>query len=280
MTSYSNKLNFFIEPLIGAPSMPALAESDCTSLVDRTRFRLQQRDLNRQSNLERIIELATRESPVELTDIPASRDWLDAFINYAQDVSDETAQQFWARMLALYIANPDGVFKRSLVALHHLDTWEVKAFIEYCSFAFTLESGWRFVFEDMLTRREMWGYVQGQDFTQHFISIGLLSSELATMRPRVSRGMKIRYFAKEYEMIPPEETDNKGDSLDISFGYRKFTPTGQQLAKAVKARVYYGYARNLIRTLDAQRNVQFRLLETEDSSGILPLSNRLQAATT
>ncbi len=262
MTLYIKKLNASIEPLIGLRSLSA---TDSPTLEERTLIRLRQRDLDRQRNLERVIALATREMPVELTDNPASRDWLNLFFNYAQDVSDETAQQFWARMLALYIANPDGVFKRSLVALQSLDTWELKAFSEYCSFAFTLESGWRFVFEDMLTRREMWGYVQGQDYTQHFINIGLLSPELATMRPRSMRSMKVRYFSKEYELTPPDEAASKGDGLEISFGYRKFTPTGQQLAKAVKARIYNGYARNLIRTLDAQRNVQFRLLETEEA---------------
>ena len=267
MTNYLNKLNFSIEPLAGLYSLPASEANERPSLEDRARLRLQQRDLDRQSNLERIIELAAKENPAGLTENPATRDWLNQFFEYAHDVSDETSQQLWARLLALYIANPDGVFKRSLIALHGLDVWEVKAFIEYCSFAFTLESGWHFVFEEAITRREMWGYVQGQDYTQHFINIGMLSPELTNLQPRITRGMKISYFAKEYELVQQEEAATRVNGLEIGFGYRKFTPTGQQLAKAVKARIYNGYARNLIRTLDAQRNVQFRLLESEDAFG-------------
>ena len=264
MTNYQEKLSAALEPVIGIQSLTLNASAELPLLQDRTRLRINQRDLDRQQNIERIVDLASAEIPDGMTENPASRDWLNQFFDYAQDVSDEIAQQFWAKLLALYIANPEAVSKRSLIALHGLDVWEVKAFIEYCSFAFLLESGWPFVFEEAITRREMWGYVQGQDYTQHFINIGLLCPELMTMRPRSTRGIKIRYFAKEYDLVLPDDTGNKAEGSEISLGYRKFTPTGQQLAKAVKARIYYGYARNLIRTLDAQRNVQFKLRETEE----------------
>jgi len=265
MTNYQQKLAAALKPIIGAESLCTNTSSERPFLEDRARLRIGQRELERQRNIERIVELATTETPKGITENPATRDWLNRFFEYAQDISDEASQQLWARLLALYIANPDGVFKRSLIALQGLDTWEVKAFIEYCSFAFTLESGWHFVFEEAITRREMWGYVQGQDYTQHFINIGMLSPELTNMQPRISRGMKIGYFSKEYELVELEDAATRINGLDIGFGYRKFTTTGQQLALAVKARVYNGYARNLIRTLDAQRNVQFRLLESEEA---------------
>ncbi|PZN73145.1 MAG: hypothetical protein DM484_23305 [Candidatus Methylumidiphilus alinenensis] len=264
MTNYQQKLATTLKPIIGAESL-CIETSERPFLEDRARLRVGQRELERQQNIERIVELATAETPEGITENPATRDWLSRFFEYAQDISDETSQRLWARLLALYIANPDGVFKRSLIALHGFDTWEVKAFIEYCSFAFTLESGWHFVFEEAITRREMWGYVQGQDYTQHFINIGMLSPELNNMQPSISQGMKIGYFSKEYELVEQEDAATRINGLDIGFGYRKFTPIGQQLATAVKARVYHGYARNLIRTLDAQRNVQFRLLESEEA---------------
>ena len=264
MTHYQQKLATALEPIIGVQSLAMNHPTERPVLEERARLRVELRDLERQKNIERIAALAAAEIPEGMTENPATRDWLNQFFDYAQDVSDKTTQQLWARLLALYIANPDAVLKRSLIALHQLDVWEAKAFIEYCSFAFILDSGWRFVFEEAITRREMWGYVQGQDYTQHFINIGLLSPELVNMRPRATRGMKISYFAKEYDLILPDETGAKVEGGEICFGYRKFTNTGQQLAKAVKARIYYGYARNLIRTLDAQRNVQFKLRETEE----------------
>ncbi len=266
MTKYDQKFAATLEPVIGTYTLTPQESSQSSSLEDRARLRITGRDLARQQNIERIVGLAAVESPDSLNDSPATRDWLNQFFDYAQDVADVNTQQVWARLLAIYVANPDTVFKRTLIALHQMDVWEVKAFIEYCSFAFVLDSGWRFVFEEAITRREMWGYVQGQDYTQHFINIGLISPELINMRPKATRGMKISYFAKEYDLVLPDETGAKVEGSEISFGYRKFTATGQQLAKAVNARIYYGYARNLIRTLEAQRNVQFKLRETEEEA--------------
>jgi hypothetical protein len=280
MTKYQQKFAESLEPVIGVQSLALLETSERAALEERALQRITRRDVERQRNIERIVGLAADESPEVLNDTSATRDWLNQFIEYAQDINDETSQQVWARMLANYIANPESVNKRSLIALHGMDVWEVKAFIEYCSFAFLLENGWRFVFEEAITRREMWGYVQGQDYTQHFINIGLLAQEQHTVRPRSVRSLKIRYFNKEYELVLPEDLGTRGDGLEIGYGYRKFSPIGQQISKAIKARIYHGYARNLIRTLDAQRNVQFRLLETEDTYNILPtLSGVLQPAT-
>lgn len=262
MTNFLTKLTTSIEPLIGLESLPPTESTPHHSLEERTRLRVDRREIQRQRNIERIVELVAAEVPREVSEEAVSSDWLIQFFDFAQDVSDENAQQFWARVLATYIANPDFIFKRTLAQLRNMDQWELDAFIEYCAFSFTLESGWRFMFEDNLTRQEIWGYVRGNDYTQHFINIGLLSPETAIMRPTVSKGLRIRYFEKEYELASPAKAqDDDAKIPDPRFGYRKFTPAGQQLAKTVRTNTYYGYARNLIKALDSERNVQFNLVE-------------------
>lgn len=267
MTTFLHKLTNSIESLIGPESLPG-SESAAVgpSLEERAQLRVNRHEIQRQQNIERIVELAAAELPGEVSEGAVSRDWLIQFFDFAQDVSEASAQQFWARILATYIANPDAIFKRTLVQLRSLDQWELEAFIEYCSFSFALESGWRFMFEESLTRQEIWGYVQGNDYTQHFINIGLLSAETAVMRPAAAKGLRIRYFEKEYELAEPAKADGENaQTPDPRFGYRKFTPTGQQLAKAVHAKTYYGYARNLIKALDSERKVQFNLIEAAAS---------------
>jgi hypothetical protein len=225
----------------------------------------------RQQNLERILGLAQQAAaPAEINKaVPHSDGWLVQYLNFAQDVTDETAQQFWADILVNYLADPDSVFKRSLFQLHQMDLWELEAFTEYCAFSFRLESGWRFMFEEALTRQELWGYVQGNDYTQHFINIGLLSGDISTLNARSARGMRIRYMEKEYELQRPVAVQTDAAQIDglittsAAFGYRKFTPAGQQLAHAVRAKTFYGYARNLIKALDSERGVVFQLIETE-----------------
>lgn len=267
MTDFSSKLAADLAPIIGTESLPATESAVRPSLAERARLRQDLQAVRRQQNIERIVELATAEVPAEISEEAASEDWLNLFFEFAGDVSDETAQQVWARVLALRIANADAVFKRTLVQLRNLDQWELNAFSDYCAFAFALESGWRFVFEEALTRREIWGYVQGNDYTQHFINIGLLSPELSVMRPRSSRGMRIRYQQNQYELAASrKQQDEQGEDTDPSFGYRKFTPAGQQLAGAVRPKTYNGYARNLIKVLDSEWNVRFNLLETETAA--------------
>lgn len=265
MLDFSTKLTTSLEPLIGIESLPSEESTPRQPLEERARRRVDRREIRRQQNIERIVELAAAEIPDAVAKEAASSDWLIQFLDFAQDVSDENAQAFWARLLATYIADPDAIFKRTLAQLRNMDRWELDAFVEYCSFSFTLESGWRFMFEEELTRQEIWGYVQGNDYTQHFINIGLLSPEIAIMRPAASQGLRIRYFAKEYELAAPSKAENDdGQVPDAHFGYRKFTPTGQQLAKAVRAKTYYGYARNLIKALDSERKVRFNPIEAAD----------------
>jgi hypothetical protein len=231
----------------------------------------------RQQNLERILGLAQQAAvPGEINKRATYSDgWLAQFLSFAQDVADERAQQFWADILAHYIVDPDSVFKRSLFQLHQMDMWELDAFIEYCAFSFSLESGWRFMFEEALTRQELWGYVQGNDYTQHFINIGLLSGDISMLHARSARGMRIRYAEKEYEsqfsasaQTDPAATEEGGAAVPVqaAFGYRKFTPAGQQLARAVRPKTFYGYARNLIKALDSERGIVFQLIESEASS--------------
>jgi hypothetical protein len=267
MTNFLTKLTTSIEPLIGAESLPSADSTPHQFLEERARLRVERREIQRQENIERIVALVAAEVPGEVSEEAVSRDWLIQFFDFAQDVSDESLQQFWARVLATYIANPDAIFKRTLAQLRNMDRWELDAFIEYCAFSFALESGWRFMFEENLTRQEIWGYVRGNDYTQHFINIGLLSPETAIMRPAVSKGLRIRYFEKEYELAAPSKAEGDNAQIpDPCVSYRKFTPAGQQLAKAVRTKTYYGYARNLIKALDSERNIHLNLVEAAEAA--------------
>lgn len=268
MTEYQKT---FEDVLTNKPAFAGLLPWDDANLPElesRALAREKRLAVIRQQNLEHILGLAQASTPTEINKaVPHSDGWLTQFINCAQDVTGETAQQFWADILASYLANPDSVFKRSLFQLQQMDLWELEAFIDYCAFSFSLESGWRFMFEEALTRPEMWGYVQGNDYTQHFINIGLLSADIGTLNARNSRGMRIRYTEREYVLQPPApvQTD-AADAPPAAFGYRKFTPAGQQLARAVRAKTFYGYARNLIKALETERGVVFQVIETEEAS--------------
>jgi hypothetical protein len=267
MTVFLKKLTSSLGPLVGGESLAWLEQhSDGEKLLEaRVATRLNLREARRQKNLEAIFALAAEELQEEVSDDPVFEDWLALYVDLAGDVADATAQQVWARLLALQIAVPDAVFKRTLLHLHSMDLWELNAFAEFCSFAFAFESGWRFVFEENITRPETWGYTRGNDYTQHFINTGLLSPEVSRLRMGLSKGgMRIRYYEKEYGLAPDSTESTSGLAFpDAEFGYRRFTVTGQQLTKALRAQTYYGYARNVISRLATEHKVEFQWLDEE-----------------
>ena len=73
MPRYPQKLTAALEPIIGAPSLNINGGTERPFLDDRARLRISQRDLDRQQNIERIVELAAADNPDALTETPASR---------------------------------------------------------------------------------------------------------------------------------------------------------------------------------------------------------------
>ena len=57
MTNYQEKLSAALEPVIGIQSLSINASAERPFLQDRTRLRIYQRDLDRQQNIERIVDL-------------------------------------------------------------------------------------------------------------------------------------------------------------------------------------------------------------------------------
>ncbi|QXP84240.1 DUF2806 domain-containing protein [Methylococcus sp. Mc7] len=233
---------------------PESVESPGSRALARTAHR----EAKRQRNIERILELALAGPTETESELPLRPDWMDLFFRLAQDVGEAEAQAFWARVLAKETSAPGFYSRRSLVALSQMDEWELAGFSEYCAFVFAFESGWRFLFDESLTRQEMWSYVRGNDLTQHFIGIGLLAPEPGVLSGS-SRGLRVNYFDRVYE-IAATEAENPG-----AVGYRKFSPTGQQLAAAVRVKPFNGYARNLIKRVREECGVALEAVEVQPS---------------
>ncbi|WP_373280469.1 DUF2806 domain-containing protein [Methylogaea oryzae] len=134
------------------------------------------------------------------------RAWLTKFFAYAQDADDKPRQEVWARLLAAEVAAPQSVGSRTLALFAQMDEWEIEGFATCCAFSFAFESGWRFMLEDELAEKEIMNYQQGNNMTQHCVDLGLLSPEIDGMRCLSSRGMRVRYAAKVYELAKRGKT--------------------------------------------------------------------------
>lgn len=229
---------------------------DVPDLAERARRRRERQESRRQYNLERVVALALREMPDEVSPDPVEPAWLDKFFELAADARDEERQAIWARLLAAETAAPQSVASRTLAVFARMDEWELEGFALCCAFSFAFESGWRFMVADELAEKEIINYLQGNDMTQHCIDLGLIAAQEDGMRCLSSRGMRVRYAEKVYEMAKP--VAEKADAVLV---YHRFTRTGQQLAQALRPKKFYGFARNLLKGLDDLRGVRLELVE-------------------
>ena len=237
-----------------------------SSIADRVVDRTAHVECRRQSSLESIFRSA---ATVRYGDIKSTghldNGWLGLFVSGAQDAEGEIERQVWSRIFAAEVQAPGTVARRTLSSLRELDVWELEAFAEYVAFAFAFESGWRFMFEEDIARREMWSYGREIDITQHWLDIGLLSPQVSTIESLNLRGLCIGYKAKRWQLSAMQAIEGTAavelESKIKALKYRKFTAIGQQIANATPSKTFNGYARNVVQALNGLDSFRFDVLE-------------------
>ena len=223
----------------------------------RARDRINHLEACRQANIENVIRLAAGELPEPGEESLVDHTWLTRFFDYARDVGEEEEQQVWANILRREFAAAGSFGKRTLAFLDAMEPWELSGFVEYAAFAFSFESGWRFMFDEESARREIWTYGRELDLTSHFIEIGLLAEHASHFNPDSASGLRICYGSKSYELGRADPVASKARAV----AYRKFTVVGQQLSTAIQPKTFFGYARNVVKALAAECGARFELLE-------------------
>ena len=262
-------LERIIAAACGSATGEAVFAEPTLHLDDRAAERGVQVERQRQENLECIFRRAAQ-CPVEDGAKPGAPDsgWLGLFIEGARDAEGELEQGIWARWLAAEIASPGTISRRSLAFLRTLNAWELESFHEYGAFAFAFESGWRFLFEDERARREIWTYGREIDLTAHWVAIGLLSAEVSTLIGGKSRGLRIVYRNRSWQVTAIDQDAAAIEPTTSGLVYRKFTAIGQQLADAMTFKTFNGYARNVIKALQGTGGLGFDEVETPDQAGM------------
>lgn len=251
---------------LGQAMANAAFDSELKSdLTDRVMARTSHVERRRQSNLESIFRSAAK---VKSADIKSTGHlhggWVGLFVSGAQDAEGELEREVWSRIFATEVQAPGSVARRTLHFLRQMDVWELEAFMDYAAFAFAFESGWRFMFEENIARREMWSYGREIDITQHWVDIGLLSPQVTTIESINLRGLCIGYNGKRWQLSavqPTEGTAANPQSKPIALGYRKFTAIGQQIANSIPTKTFNGYAKNVIQALNGLEAFRFDLVE-------------------
>lgn len=213
---------------------------------------------SRATNLAGVLLVAAGQAPSEsgssLVPGRVDRGWLETFLEEASFASAELERTVWGRLLANELREPGTIYKRTIKFLAGMDLWELESFGEYSAFAFSFESGWRFMFEGETARRELLSYGRELDMGHHWVEIGLLGRASMTLDPRTLRGLRLSYQSLAWSMDSPQAMNAEPPSVIC---YRKFTAIGQQLASAMKIKSFKGYAKNVVRAYESMGVARF-----------------------
>lgn len=94
------------------------------SLGTRLKQRLQTREHRRQNNLESILNLALDYAPAKVNNDELDIDWLNSFMQQAEDISNPAMQKLWARILASESSKPGSFSLKTLKTLQQLTSRE------------------------------------------------------------------------------------------------------------------------------------------------------------
>lgn len=157
------------------------------------------KELKRQNNINNVVTIASQslKEEKEVSSEPVNPDWATRFFDIAQDISDETMQDLWGRILAGEVKQPQSYSLRTLDVLRNITSEEAQLFEEIANY--TLYSGNYFIFNGASNKLEHFGiayykiaqlieagliqsgstvshhfYVQNGQTTTHYMSYGNL----------------------------------------------------------------------------------------------------------
>jgi len=218
-----------------------LPEEKQLSIEDRTIKRQRIAHLRKQQNIESIIQKAIQHcSDSEVTD-RADKDWFNSFIELAEDVSNKTMQDLWAKILAGEISSPGSFSLKSLKAFRTMSIIEAKLLAKACALAMKDHS--------RKNIRIISGAAQMPGLTNFFSKnrerkinlgvFGLTYSDLLTLADNHL------IFIQEAETLPIAKKETltftyNGANLTFSankknclLSFYKFTPIGSELAELI-----------------------------------------------
>lgn len=92
--------------------------------------RIVAKESKRQNNINNVVAIAAQslKDDKDVSSEPVSPDWTTRFFDIAQDISDETMQDLWARILAGEVKRPKSYSLRTLEALRNITSEEAHLF--------------------------------------------------------------------------------------------------------------------------------------------------------
>ena len=112
-----------------------IAEDKQMPLEERVVKRERLSRLRKQQNLEEIVKKSLAYCPNTASTTKADQDWFNRFTSLAEDVSNKTMQDLWAKILAGEIAQPGSFALKSLMVFKSMSVTDAKLLAKVCGLA-------------------------------------------------------------------------------------------------------------------------------------------------
>ena len=227
-------------------------------------------ELERQKNLEAIIDTARLALPEQVSSEPVDKDWTTHFFEAAKDVSDTDMQTLWARILAGEITEPGTTSRRTLEFLKTLSKAEAEMFVVLLSVSFAIHpGGWRFIILGKGTSEKIKEATGGGDVVRHMADIGILGSESTMVDVNKIKEWRLKYGNEIYRFDSPltvriSDIDLRFPGKLITIHY--FSAIGQEVSNVATQKSYVGFVEDVSRYLNEDVDVSIEKTAAEETS--------------
>ncbi|MFC2185782.1 DUF2806 domain-containing protein [Fulvivirgaceae bacterium LMO-SS25] len=243
-----------VEKLEEAKAKGLILKADAEiEIIERAKERFAHREINRQINLENIVEKSTKHLGETVSEQPVDEDWRTRFFNKAQDVTNEEMQEIWGKLLAEEVTEPGKISFRTLEVVSNISKTEAMLFETACKIAFNdgmiLKMNSETSFDD-----------HGINYTNLLIlrSAGLIydSDNLNVTFGHIDQlGGTILQYGHKVLLC------SKENSKDYKFNQVKFTPSGEELMRTISTEKNYDYLEKFIETQNKNNKLEFKYLK-------------------
>ncbi|NOW97543.1 DUF2806 domain-containing protein [Mucilaginibacter sp. SG564] len=127
-----------IEKIAEAEAKASIIRSDAEyEVTERAKQRLYHQEINRQINIDNIVEEASNLLNETVSEQPIDPNWRTRFFTKAQDITSDEMQLLWAKILANEINQPGNFSLRTIDIFSNLSQYEAETFLKLASISTT-----------------------------------------------------------------------------------------------------------------------------------------------
>lgn len=207
-------------------------------LIERAKIRLARQELERQSNIDNIVEQAVNALPNTVDNKPVGHDWTNRFFQAAQDISEIEMQKLWGKVLAGETSQPGCFSVRSLEVLRNLSSEEAELFATICSLVTSVNE---FIIKIPIEKNGRIMIADSEAMSKfgfnHDVFIKLVDAGLLHPESNLEMAFKVKekpqVFMNNGRYFQVEFADISNTAQEIAFQSVNFTEAGRQLGTLV-----------------------------------------------